>query len=298
MRYSRMNGRKPKRNYTNIILFLILIGGVTYLIFATAAGNWLAENVARPVFSAFTGTAQPSASPSGSIQPSASVNPSASPSASAVSGERTSDKITVPAKTFYAIQSGVFDDKQNAQTEADAVKQRGGAGYVYEDNGKYRVLMSVYKTEDEAKTVKDKLLNDEKLSTIVKPIEQKELTFSITATTEQIEGIKDCFTQLHEIEDSLLSVILENDKNTDVKEELTGLLTKINTINTTFTQLTQGSTDNEVLSQLKSVISQNVETLTTLSETYQAQNTQISAKLKEGTFQILVSFTNFVNGLG
>ena len=61
-------------------------------------------------------------------------------------------------QTFYAVQTGIYSDKDTASYYAQDVKKRGGAGYVFFD-GLYRVVASIYPKALQAKTVAERMEN-------------------------------------------------------------------------------------------------------------------------------------------
>lgn len=65
----------------------------------------------------------------------------------------------IPSKTFYAISCNSFSKKDDAILLAGDVASKGGAGYVYQ-SGDYYVLLSMYSSQVDAQSVKEKLKED------------------------------------------------------------------------------------------------------------------------------------------
>ena len=65
----------------------------------------------------------------------------------------------ISSKTFYAISCGNFLGRSDAVKMSDQVSSKGGAGYVYL-SGDYYVLLSMYASQMDANSVKEKLKSD------------------------------------------------------------------------------------------------------------------------------------------
>ena len=70
---------------------------------------------------------------------------------------------SIPEFSLYALQAGVFSDTENAQKYADELINKGGAGYVVEFDEGFRVLIAGYLNEDDAKNVKERLLEEQNI---------------------------------------------------------------------------------------------------------------------------------------
>ena len=65
--------------------------------------------------------------------------------------------ITAPAINYYALQSGEYETIEEATMYSQRVRELGGAGYVYKKELSYKVLVSVYENENNAKSVLEKI---------------------------------------------------------------------------------------------------------------------------------------------
>ncbi len=158
MRYSRMEGRQPPerpRGNKGAMIFVIVAAlavGI-YVISASEAGEFLSEKIVDPVVEAFSAE---------------SDNKEPEPSDD-VTAETKDDnkKVTYELEEFslYALQAGVFADKENADKYADELKNKGGAGFVTEFESGYRVFISGYLSKDDAENVKDRLLSEQNMDT-------------------------------------------------------------------------------------------------------------------------------------
>ena len=62
------------------------------------------------------------------------------------------EKITVPAKSWHLVVVAEHTEIVKAEIEAQSVRERGGAGYIFND-GSYKIIASVYSTYEGASAV-------------------------------------------------------------------------------------------------------------------------------------------------
>lgn len=188
MEYRKRTRRRNKRRTSGagegaggkLLLTLLLLGGAVYLLSASAAGTWVAQNVMAPIFEAFT--------PKDDINaPVLSTESSGDP--------RDSAEVRLSGMKMYLLQMGVFSKEDNALETASAYKKRGAGGYVMKDGDSYRVMASAYSTKDDAKTVRDRL-KTEGVESAVHEIALDEISFSVTADTGSREAVSQAFSCL------------------------------------------------------------------------------------------------------
>ena len=68
------------------------------------------------------------------------------------------EKITVPAKSWHLVVVAEHTEIVKAEVEAHSVRERGGAGYVFND-GSYKIIASVYSTYESASVVSQGIVN-------------------------------------------------------------------------------------------------------------------------------------------
>lgn len=224
MRSSRMGqeyetkGNGGKSGIAGRVFIIIIVCVVIYFVSAGTVGKWIAQNIVTPVLSLFedndaaTGGDGLQAQATGSAQD---------------TGEKVNEKILLPDLSVYALQIGVYAEQANADEVAGIAKERGGAGYILND-GNMRVLLSAYKTRDEAKSVADNLLSAENYETYEYDLPAKGVTFDITVThQENLDAIKAFFESTKSIHDSYYDLALKFDKKEitadDVAAALAGL---------------------------------------------------------------------------
>ena len=208
------------------IVSLLMVGGIVYLVSASAAGTWIAENVMAPMISAFSGNndadndgtqdATNTQTPDGSL--STSVDLSAGASSQSV----TSAQVSLPALDCYMLQMGVYSSKSNAEAQAETLQTQGAGGYILEDAStgetRYRVMASGYEDAESAKSVKNRLV-DEGIDCTVYELSTAAATFRVTASEESIPQIEAGFAALEKAQRALSTAAIDFDKNSMSVEE-------------------------------------------------------------------------------
>ncbi len=189
--------RKKKTNPLAWILVIALLIGAAYIGAAGKLGTWLAEHIIQPVFVTLG-----IYNPTGTSTPSATTKPGIT--------------VSVSGFTIYGLQTGVFADKDNAKSAADALISQGGAGFQRVDGSNTRVLLSVYATEKEATTVRDQLKPT--METRLYPITCDAGT-AYVKTNEQAQSLKTALLKAANVRTALLEAALyaANDQSGETK---------------------------------------------------------------------------------
>lgn len=162
-----------------LFIAIVVIIAIILVIALTPMGAWIESNVFSPLF----GTNTPSPSPTIPNMP------------EATDAATVSRDITFDAMDFYMLQMGVFTSEDNAASYAESLKKQGGAGYVYEQDGRFRVIAYAYSSQEDANTVKQRLVDSGyECAIFTLPIEGA--TYRITATNEQINSLTSALNAL------------------------------------------------------------------------------------------------------
>lgn len=214
MEYARRRKRKRKHSSGTgkALGALLMVGLIIYLFTASAAGKWLAEEVMAPAFSALAEL--PLFSSDGLSRLEQENAPSDDSLAVSLNGglSAVNENVQLPAISCFALQMGAFSSEENASALSAELKSRGAGGYIYHDEGMYRVLASGYGTEAEARAVKERLVNEGTDCTVY-DISASPLTFSITAGKDDIQSIKQSFNALSAAQTALCSACIEFDES-------------------------------------------------------------------------------------
>lgn len=167
----------------SFVLTALALLALAYVGAATKAGTFLAENVIQPVFRQL------------GVFSEKAPETSAVPTAAADTAQ-----CTLPAMESYFLQNGVYATQQNADTAAQALQGKGGAGYVYADDDDYRVIVSAYRAQADADTVKTRLA--ETMEIKVLPVSAAAKTIQ-TDTKEQAAALTESLTLMQQATDDL-----------------------------------------------------------------------------------------------
>ena len=74
-------------------------------------------------------------------------------------------EVTLPAETWYAIQTGVFSTQEAAREKAGAYAERGAPGTVVQEGDKWRVFIACYGSEADAASVRQRLGEHQRVET-------------------------------------------------------------------------------------------------------------------------------------
>lgn len=110
---------------------------------------------------------------------------SAPPAVTPMPDDRTNGRITLPRLDVYLLQLGSHTDAAPAAAEAKTIAQRGGAGYVLNQDS-YRVIAAGYLTQAEAQSVADKQ-TDKEFSPSVFMLSSGSVSFKLQCSKEQLD---------------------------------------------------------------------------------------------------------------
>lgn len=215
--------RAPKRNSSagSALISLLLIAGIVYLVVSSNAGTWIAKNVMAPLFTAASGWKQELTTPDGTAAPASqtpgqSAETPASLDLSGQAAEPVSAQASFPSMRCVMLQMGVYSSLENAQKEASALQAKGAGGYILKDNStgteRYRVMAAGYATEEEARSVKERL-EQEGIDSILYTVESPSATFKVTADENVIAGVQSGFAAFSTAQVALTDAAVSFDKD-------------------------------------------------------------------------------------
>ena len=178
------------------------------------------------------------------------------------------------------LQSGVFENEQNAADASEAIKKRGGAGYIMKEDTKNRVILAAYKTESDAKSVKESLLKSENLTTYIINIKLQGLDFSITASTGQAQALKEGIALPETCIDQLMGLSVQYDKGENIDSGIQELKKKCTSVNDNLLAAVKDDEKNQAIIQFKEFITQLCEIINKIPNTTTAGNVAISSQIK------------------
>jgi hypothetical protein len=288
--YSREHGKRPKKRtgrWGKWLVALIIIGGLVYLFAATAAGKWLSENVFQPGMEALSCAGSPN------------VTDEAPGTTSVAAG--ATQTVQQNACTWYCIQTGAFSNEANAGTQAEAMKLKGGAGYIYHD-GMFRVLIAAYASPEDAKKVRDQIKTEQSIDVMIYPMKADALDLKITANEKQISSFRAALKAYSDAQNAALSAVKDADAGDSLSAETQTLLkeasTGLDTAKTTLASEWEGNRDNTVYTAVTALLDLAQTETGSLALTDSISGAQGKAEVKHAFLCIAGGYVTFVKTAG
>ncbi len=187
IRTKRRHAGRPTPAQAAALLAFVLL--VAYLAAATSVGNFIAESIVAPIFTAL-GSAQSEASEEeGSVQAGLALDPAA-PEATAQA------ELSTEGFHCYALQLGAFSNEENAESFAREVQGRPQGGRVYQDGDLFRVFSGIFLTKEEARAEKERLLLSAGIDSSIYEFNIPALSLRVTASASQLDAVLKGFSVL------------------------------------------------------------------------------------------------------
>lgn len=237
---------------------------------------------------------------SGGLRVAVKVTPTPTAMGTAFDETVVSREITIPARSWYAIQLGAFDSEESAKSLAQNYTDRGAAGYVRKD-GRFRVLAALYKTRDEAASVRQQLQSQHGIDSYVYEITLPEIVLNVSGMAGQLDALEAGMQYLNTVLERFCDISVSMDRRDLVtEEELTALAevasqaeTLQNVIAMRFSTVQYAAVDD-----LKSLL----ETVKTAADNVAAASKNgtvaMAAQMKYQTFFMLSGIEGYINGFG
>jgi len=125
---------------------------------------------------------------------------------------------TLPAVARYALQLGAFDSEESARILAEQFQGRGAAGYLWQDE-RYRVLAAIYKSEADARQVRQQLSQQHEVDSYLFRISLPPVAVSIHGMRGQIEILQAAFGHAADLISNLQEACLKSDRSENTRDE-------------------------------------------------------------------------------
>ena len=128
------------------------------------------------------------------------------------------NSVFVEKQSFFAISVAESETQQNLQEKQTQLQSQNGAGFVYEKDGKFFLLASVYENKADAELVKNNLKNQElqaEILTLDFSSQQLDGNFSADEKLVLLQCLKaktETFKKLYDVAISLDTSVLDNTK--------------------------------------------------------------------------------------
>jgi hypothetical protein len=107
-------------------------------------------------------------------------------------------RLELPTVLCYAVAAGPYETLREAAEQAERLMQRGAAGYVREEDGKYSVYLSAYASRDAAQSVAARLNGEDGMSLAETTLQGGGIALKIESSPQRAEKIKASFGLFNE----------------------------------------------------------------------------------------------------
>ena len=299
MRYSRIRRARNQKRYAIVLLIVFLILGGIYFLMAGTIGKAI-SNIITPILKTKVGTEQDGQDEhiTDEIGSEGEDTELTLPKEENEDnqGPRITELIKIEAKSFFGIQLGAFNNKENALFIANELKKKGAAGYVLEDQFS-RVLAIIFQSQDDTRAVIEQL-KAQSVDSQIYELKCPGVDMEITASSEKVEGIKSSYAMVMDNFGLMESIIKDLDKDKITKEiALEKIRNIIDNIKEKTDQLQAYSTDEEgrlVLSGLKDFLSAQIDNLEDILLGNTSDRVEISSKIKYTYIDMAVKYKKYM----
>lgn len=299
MRYSRIRRARNQKRYAIVLLIVFLILGGVYFLMAGTIGKAI-SNIITPILKTKVGTEQDGQDEhiTDEIGSEGEDTELTLPKEENEDnqGPRITELIKIEAKSFFGIQLGAFNNKENALFIANELKKKGAAGYVLEDQFS-RVLAIIFQSQDDTRAVIEQL-KAQSVDSQIYELKCPGVDMEITASSEKVEGIKSSYAMVMDNFGLMESIIKDLDKDKITKEiALEKIRNIIDNIKEKTDQLQAYSTDEEgrlVLSGLKDFLSAQIGNLEDILLGNTSDRVEISSKIKYTYIDMAVKYKKYM----
>lgn len=147
------------------------------------------------------------------------TTPSPTPVTAAFDRTVATREVTLPAETWYAIQTGVFSTQEAAREKADAYAERGAPGTVVQEGDKWRVFIACYGSEADAATVRQRLGENQRVETYLYRWSCPELRLRLTGMAGQLDVLEAGFALIRQTAERLRDMAILMDAGETTVDE-------------------------------------------------------------------------------
>lgn len=302
MRYSRIRRARNQKRYAIVLLIIFLVLGGMYFIMAGTIGKAI-SNLISPILESKGNSRQKEQDSHtdkdiGLDQQDTELTLPNGEEENA-KGTRITETIKIEAMNFFGIQLGAFNNKENALSIANQLKDKGAAGYVLDDQFS-RVIAMIFRSQGDASAVMEQL-KAQSVESQMYELKCPGIDMEITASSEKIEGVKSSYALIEENFGLMESVIKDLDKDKITLEIALGKIGDIkDAVKAKTDQLQRYSADQEgslVLSGLGNLFSEQMENLGDIVQGNVSDKVEISSKIKYTYIDMAVKYQKYIEDI-
>lgn len=127
---------------------------------------------------------------------------------------------TLPASTWYALQTGLYTDEASARQVAGQLTDRGAPGYILSQNGKFRVLIASYGEQADADAMRARLAQHQGVETVVYRWTCEPVTLRLSGMAGQLDAVEAGLTLLFQTAPELRDLAVSADRGEYAGDEI------------------------------------------------------------------------------
>ena len=297
MRRRRTPGRAKhgSRNYSGITVVLLLVLVAAFIYAFKSLGFY--DKLVQPV----TGnkTSDPTDLKTVAV---ATISPidtvTQQPATPVTAGSRLTEEIKMSTVTLYGVQLGVYSKLENAQSVSESFRKLGSAGYILKEETLFRVIDSVYYTENDAKAVRDELRKGSSPDACVIRIQAKGVNWKVTATREQIDTVRGALVAFQ----TQIVALINTQKSLQQNSSSVDYIATVKTVSGTLKEsqaslerLIDVSKDTKI-GKLDTCLKESAESLDKLAQTSASDTKALMTGLKYSIIDILLNIQSKIMG--
>ena len=198
------------------------------------------------------------------------------------------------------VQMDAFSEQDDADASAQSIKDRGGAGYIIQDEY-YRVFAAAYNTEEQAQSVCEQLIKQDEKDAKVYPVSSGSVVFKITATREQIDTVSEAFNYFPEICGELAEKTIDFDKGilstSQYKTFAANIADKLEDLADSVNRIIAGTSDNSILKGYSQLLDQAREKLENISIKNTDSALAFSSEIKYNYIELAHMYIQYIHSL-
>lgn len=141
--------------------------------------------------------------------------------------------IELPEYSWFALQTGAFENEEAARQSALAFQKRGAAGFLWKD-GRFRVLAAVYASQEDARYVRQQLQDQHQIDSYLYKVSFPAVSLRVKGMKGQTDILKAALIHVHELASNLQRLSVEMDRQecnpVESVEQIKALRTQIDIV--------------------------------------------------------------------
>ena len=197
----------------------------------------------------------------------------------------------------YALQAGAYDSAENAENFAAQLRQKGGAGYVYAEDGLHRVYIAAYMDRADAENVKNRLENEQQMQTGIAVVTVPQVQMTLEADTRTAAELQQIASDAGTYLSELMTMALQFDKGEETlqtaKAQLDTMGQRVQTMEDMLREMGTDTTPAAQLAQYYNTVKEVLQQIAAAQE-----QAAFSADIKYGYLDTAFAYKRLAESIG